>query len=83
MKLYLLLLGFTLGSCSSMIIERPDIKGTIYDELTKTSIRQVSIYIDDVVIMSDKKGHFFIEGIKKKKFFNFENVPQIFLGLPI
>ncbi|PIE48393.1 MAG: hypothetical protein CSA40_00645 [Flavobacteriales bacterium] len=67
----LLLMGFALSSCS-VIVERPEIKGTVYDFSTKNPINGVSVYIDEEKIISDELGQFTIESVKRKKIFNFE-----------
>ncbi|MEM6815537.1 MAG: hypothetical protein AAF600_14315 [Bacteroidota bacterium] len=56
-----------------MIIERPEIRGTLYDAVIKRPIEGVSIYIDYELITSNEEGKFIIEGITRKQVFNFES----------
>ncbi|MFE8425014.1 hypothetical protein ABHQ57_13260 [Tenacibaculum sp. ZH5_bin.1] len=68
---YLLLIALILNSCSSRI-ERPEIKGTLYDSLTYKPVKGVLIQIDDEQIKSDNQGKFTIQRVKKRVMFNFE-----------
>ncbi len=73
MRFYcLFLIAIILSSCATVVIERPEIRGAIYDVRDKKPVQGVSVYIEDESKTSDNNGKFVIDGITKKKIFNFE-----------
>lgn len=74
MRFFLFLIVFFIFcSCSTTIIVRPEIRGTIYDITTKVPIEKAHVYIDDTIIISDENGKFIINSIKKRTLFNYES----------
>ncbi len=71
--LYLFLTSVFLCSCVTAVIERPEIRGGVFDSVNKKPIEGVSVYIDDELVKSDKEGAFVIKGITKKRVLNFES----------
>lgn len=66
-------------SCSTKV-DRPEIKGYVFDMESKKPIQNVKINIDEDIVFTNKKGEFYFKSIKKRKFLDFESGhdPKIF-----
>ncbi|NJM78799.1 MAG: hypothetical protein HC854_02770 [Flavobacterium sp.] len=71
MKKYLFIL-ILITSCSTKI-DRPEIKGYVFDVESKKPIQNVKVNIDKNIVFTNENGEFHFKLIKKRKFLDFES----------